>query len=143
MLHRRGPESLPSSPFLLWLLLATYLAMVFVVDWFGGPTPRWIAIDVVVLGFPVAFVGGTRGAFDALPRFRQTLTALLGAGVLLTVLEAPLAVSLAHQPPPTTQNQTLTLPTLLSLIVVIWAIDITAFVFSRALERPYVLCAAV
>jgi len=59
------------------------------------------------------------------------------------VLEAPLAVSLAHQPPPTPQNQTLTLSSLLSLLVVVWAIDIAAFVFSRALERPYVVCAAV
>ena len=143
MLHRRGPESLPSSPFLLWSLLATYLAMVFVVDWLAGPEPRWFAIDVLVLGFHVWFVWALLRTFDRLPRFRQTLTALLGAGVLLTVLEAPLAVSLAHQAPPTAQNQTLTLPTLLSLIVVVWAIDITAFVFSRALERPYVLCAAV
>ena len=143
MLHRRGPESLPSSPFLLWSLLATYLAMVFAVDWLAGPEPRWFAIDVLVLGFHVWFVWALLRTFDRLPRFRQTLTALLGAGVLLTVLEAPLAVSLAHQPPPTAQNQTLTLPTLLSLIVVVWAIDITAFVFSRALERPYVLCAAV
>ena len=143
MLHRRGPESLPSSRFLLWALLATYLAMVFVVDWLAGPMPIWFAVDILVLGLHVWFVWALLRTFARLARFRQTMTALLGAGVLLTVLEAPLAVSLAHQPPPTPQNQTLTLSSLLSLLVVVWAIDIAAFVFSRALERPYLVCAAV
>ena len=133
MLHRRGPESLPSSRFLLWALLATYLAMVFVVDWLAGPMPIWFAVDILVLGLHVWFVWALLRTFGRLARFRQTMTALLGAGVLLTVLEAP----------PTPQNQTLTLSSLLSLLVVVWAIDIAAFVFSRALERPYVVCAAV
>ena len=143
MLHRRGPESLPSSRFLLWSLLATYLATVFAVDWLAGPLPSWFAVDLLVLGLHVWFVWALLRTFDRVGRFRQTMTALLGAGVLLTVLEAPLALSLAHQPPPTPQNQTLTLPTFLSLLVIVWAIDITAFVFSRALERPYVVCAAI
>jgi len=142
MLHRRGPDSIPSSPFLLWSLFALSLAADFVVLWIAGRSARWFAVDVLIFGLNVWFVWALLRTFNRQQRFRQTMTALLGAGVLLAVLQAPLVRSLVEAPPDP-QNPALTLPRLLWLLLTFWSIDIGAFVFSRALERPYLLCIAV
>jgi hypothetical protein len=142
MLHRRGPESLPSSQFLLWALIAAAIAADMVVLSLAGRSARWFAVDVLVFGLNVWFVWALLRTFGKQPRFRQTMTALLGADVLLTVLGAPLVPSLVEAPPDP-QNPMLTMPMLLSLLISFWAVDISAFVFSRALERPYLLCMAI
>ena len=142
MLHRRGPDSLPSSPFLLWSLFAASVAADFAVLALAGRSARWFAVDLLVLGLNVWFAWALLRTFNRQPRFRQTMTALLGSGVLLTVLQAPL-VRAVVEPPPDPQNPTLTLPGVLWLLIMIWAMDISAFVFSRALERPYLLCLCV
>ena len=142
MLHRRGPESLPSSPFLLWSLFALALAADFVVLGLAERSARWFAVDVLVFGLNVWFVWALLRTFNRQPRFRQTMTGLLGAGVLLSVVAAPL-VPLLVETPADPENPMLTLPIVLSLLLEVWSIDISAFVFSRALERPYLLCLAI
>lgn len=142
LLHRRGPQDVPSSRFLLWSLFATLLATDFAVLWWAGLSARWFVVDVLVIGLHVWFVWALLRLFNRQPRFRQTMTALLGAGVLLSALQAPLVRSVM-EPPPDPQNPTLTLPGLLWFLIMIWSIDLSAFVFSRALERPYLLCLAI
>jgi hypothetical protein len=142
MLHRRGPDTIPSSPFLLWSLFAASLIADFAVLGLAGRSARWFAVDVLVFGLNVWFAWALLRTFNRQPRFRQTMTALLGSGVLLTLLQVPLVRSVV-QPPPDPQNPSLTLPGLLWILIMIWAIDISAFVFSRALERPYLLCIAI
>jgi hypothetical protein len=142
MLHRRGPDTLPSSPFLLSALFALAFAADFVVLALAGRSVRWFAVHVLVFGLNVWFVWALLRTFNRQTRFRQTMTALLGTGVLLTVLQAPLVRAML-EPLPDPQNPTLTLPRMLGLLIMIWSIDIYAFVFSRALERPYLLCIAV
>jgi hypothetical protein len=143
MLHRRGPDSIPSSPFLLWSLFALSLGADFVVLGIAGRSARWFAVDVLIFGLNVWFVWALLRTFNRQPRFRQTMTALLGAGVLLAILQAPLALSVPEAPPPDPQASTLTLTDMLWFLIYVWSIDISAFVFSRALERPYLLCLAV
>jgi hypothetical protein len=140
MLHRRGPDTLPSSQFLLWWLLALSLAVHVAIDWWVGGSSRAAAVDVLVLGLDVWFVWALLRTFNKQPRFRQTMTALLGADILLNLLLAPVIPWLEVQDP---QNTALTLPVLLAVLAFVWAIDINAFVFSRALERPYLLCMAI
>ena len=144
MLHRRGPDTIPSSKFLLWLLLALSLVVHFAINWWAGGSGRAAAVDVLVLGLDVWFVWALLRTFNRQGRLRQTLTAILGAGVLLTVLQAPVVSWLVATPPPADpQTPMVTLPGLLWDLLRIWAIDINAFVFSRALERPYLLCVAI
>ena len=142
MLHRRGPDSLPSSPFLLWSLLVTSVASDFAVFWWAGMSARWFAVDVLVLGLHVWFVWALLRTFNRQGRFRQAMTAMLGAGVLLTVLQAPLARSVLGTPVDP-ENPTMTMPRLLDFLILLWMLDIVSFVFSRALERPYLLCVAI
>jgi hypothetical protein len=143
MLHRRGPESLPSSVFLFWSLLALSVVADCALLWFAGASGPAFFVSVLVTGLNLWFVWALLRTFNRQARFRQTMTAMLGAEVLLSLLQAPIVRSLVEAPPQDPQNPTITLPGLLSLLIVIWWIDISAFVFSRALERPYFLCAAM
>jgi hypothetical protein len=68
------------------------------------------------------------------------MVAVLGTDVILSALRAPL-VPLIEVPDP--QQPTVTIPVLLTTLLFFWSIDISAFVFSRALERPYLLCIAI
>ena len=143
MLHRRGPDTLPSSRFLLWLLIALSICADFVILWLAGSSGRAFAVTLLVTGFDIWFVWALLRTFNKQPRFRQTMTAMLGADVLLGLLQAPLVRSVAEAPPPDPQNPSLTLPGVLWLLILLWSIDVSAFVFSRALERPYLLCVAI
>ena len=143
MLHRRGPDSLPSSQFLLWTLLALSIVADCALLWLAGESARSFAVSLLVTGFDLWFVWAVLRTFNRQPRFRQTMTAMLGAELLLAGLQAPLVRPLVEAPPPDPQNPMVTLTGVLWLAILVWAIDISAFVFSRALERPYLLCVAI
>ena len=143
MLHRRGPESLPSSQFLFWALLALSIVADSAIIWLAGGAGRAFVVSLLITGLDIWFVWALLRMFDRQARFRQTMTAILGVDVLLALLQVPLVRPLLDAPPPDPQNPTMTLSGLLLLIILVWSIDISAFVFSRALERPYFLCAAM
>ncbi|HSC15081.1 MAG TPA: hypothetical protein VLI71_08185 [Gammaproteobacteria bacterium] len=143
MLHRRGPDRLPSSQFLLWTLLALSIVADCALLWLAGESARSFAVSLLVTGFDLWFVWAVLRTFNRQPRFRQTMTAILGAELLLAALQAPLVRPLVEAPPPDPQNPMVTLTGVLWLAILVWAIDISAFVFSRALERPYFLCVAI
>jgi hypothetical protein len=146
MLHRRGPEDLPASTFLVWTLLAASLVVELVLRYSTGGTLRIMAVSVLVTFFDLWFVWALLRTFNRERRFRQTMSAMLGVGTILNVVSAPLvpivtataatAVAASTQPP-------ITLPVLLTMLIFIWQIDISAFVFARALERPYLLALAI
>jgi hypothetical protein len=143
MLHRRGPDSLPSSQFLFWALLALSILTDCIILWMAGEPGRAFAVSLLVTGFDLWFVWALLRTFNKQPRFRQTMTAMLGARVLLGVLQAPLVRALVEASPPDAQNPQVGFAGVLWLLILVWSIDISAFVFSRALERPYLLCAAI
>lgn len=140
LLHRRGPQDVPSSRFLFWLLLATSLGIELAVEsWLVGSTAG-IAVVILVTGFDIWFVWAVLRLFNREARFRQTMTALFGTATVLSVLRLPVVPFIEL---PTTEPQQLTIPGLVMLLVLAWSIDVHAYVFSRAIERPYVLCMAI
>jgi xanthine/uracil permease len=141
MLHRRGPEDLPSSKFLVGLLLGASIGIGVALTYWMGGTLREIAVGTLVVAFNVWFVWALLRTFNRQRRFPQTVAAILGTDVLLTLLRAPVIPFI--EVPEDPQRATLTLPALIVTAVVVWSIDINAFVFSRALERPYLLCVAI
>jgi hypothetical protein len=90
----------------------------------------------------VWFVWALLRTFNRQPRFRQTMCALLGTETILNLAGAPLVPLLATSTAASEQPE-ITLPLLLTAALGIWSIDIAAFVFARALDRPYVLCVAI
>ena len=141
MLHRRGPEDLPSSRFLLYSLIATSLGLGLLVAVWSDQPGRVAAVGALVAVLDLWFVWALLRTFGRERRFRQTMTAMLGAEVVLSVLHAPVVPFLLDVPD--TDQPTVTLPMLLTTLVFFWQIDISAYVFSRALERPYMLCLAI
>ena len=142
MLHRRGPEDLPSSKFLVWFLLGVSVAVELAVLFFNDQGMRAAAVSVLVAGLDVWFVWALLRTFNRQKRFTQTMSALLGTETILNLVGAPL-VPLLGASTSASGEQQVTLPLLLTALLGVWSIDIAAFVFSRALERPYVLCVAI
>jgi hypothetical protein len=142
MLHRRGPEDLPSSQFLVWLLLAVAVGVDLGVLFMADGTPRAAAVVVLIQFLDVWFVWALLRTFNRQKRFRQTMCALLGSETILNLAGAPLMPLVAASTDTSAQPQ-ITLPLLLTALLGVWSIDIAAFVFARALERPYVLCVAI
>jgi hypothetical protein len=142
MLHRRGPEDLPSSPFLFWALLFISVAVELGVLFGNGGSGGAAGVSLLVAFLDLWFVWALLRAFGHERRFRQTMTALLGTETLLNLLGAPL-VPLVNEAAAATPEPELTWPLLVTAFLGVWSIDIAAFVFARALERPYALCVAI
>ena len=142
MLHRRGPENLPSSQFLVWLLLAVAVGVELAIVLANDGTVRAAAVAMLIQFLDVWFVWALLRTFNRQRRFRQTMCALLGTETILNLAGAPLVPLLTASAAASPEPQ-ITLPLLLTALLGVWSIDIAAFVFARALERPYVLCVAI
>lgn len=146
MLHRRGPEHLPSSQFLVWALLVVSIGVELAILFATDQPARLAGVSVLVALLDVWFVWALLRTFNRQRRFWQTMSALLGADIILRIVGAPLVAMLdssAAAADPTTGRPEITFPVLLAALITVWSIDIWAFVFSRALERPYILCVAI
>jgi hypothetical protein len=145
MLHRRGPEHLPSSTFLVWSLLIVSVLVELAISFANEGTVRFAAVSMLIALLDIWFVWALLRTFNKQRRFRQTMSALLGAETMLNLIGAPLAplLTASAAEADATGNVEFTLPLLITALLGVWWIDIGAFVFSRALERPYVLCVAI
>lgn len=139
-LHRRGPDCLPASSFLLALVLAADVAVAVVRWWLGGTSVPIAPLLLVDITFTFAFLWIALKAFHRETRFRQTATAIFGTETLLNVLSTPLVVWLRDVQ--AAKGDT-ALAEVFLWLVILWAIDISGFVLARSLERPYVLGVAI
>ena len=138
--HRRGPEQLPSSGFLLALVLAANLGIALLTVSLADVVDHPVLMVIVDAAFWLAFVWCVLRAFERERRFRQTASALLGTDTLLSLLGLPIVLwHRALNAPPTEA----TLPSVFYLLIVVWSVDIGAFILSRALDRMYVLAVAI
>ena len=143
MFHRRGPEHLPSSRFLVWLLLAVAVSVDIGILLANDGNVRAAGVALLIQFLDVWFVWALLRTFNRQRRFPQTMCALLGTETILNVAGAPLVPLLATSADAAAGQPEITLPLMLTALLGIWSIDIAAFVFARALERPYVLCVAI
>jgi hypothetical protein len=134
-LHRRGPDELPPSGFLLSVLLGLYFLTGIIGIWTLGVldagTMQVLLLDSV---FFFAYVFVALRLFRHDRRFRQTAIALLGAEVVINMVGLPLALwSRTISVPPDPYSA----PMLLQLLLLVWWIDVAGFILSRAINRPY------
>lgn len=138
--HRRGPEHLPASGFLLGLTLAAYLAVgltVLQTSEASGSMILYLLFDTMV---SLAFVWAVLQTFNRRPRFMQTASAMYGTDALLSTVGLPLlSWSRALRP----EAGEITVPDVLLLVLFCWSVDVSGFVLSRALDRPYVVGLAI
>jgi len=136
-LRRRGPEDLPASAFLrnvvLGLFVLTQLPVTLLAYDSPGQALLTVVADLVTLLlalWALLYFTGHAG------RFTQTMTAVLGAGTLLTVLALPF--NLASRSAATTGDP----PGLASIVVlgiVLWSVVVDGHILSRALSRPFAI----
>lgn len=135
-LHRRGPQDLPRSEFLLGLVLAAYIvvsAAALVVISADQTRVQLFALELIVdLGFVYVLLR----VFEKSGRFMQTATALIGTGVLLNFISLPLLQWDELLGTPVGELNT---PRMLLLLLLVWSFDIAGFIVSKALAKPYIV----
>ncbi|MBB6095709.1 hypothetical protein HNQ60_004600 [Povalibacter uvarum] len=87
-LWRKGPQDLPASQFLVALALAMYVAASFIQVQLLGLQLRTVIVVVVVDAIMmILWPWAVLSFFRRSERFMQTLTAMLGVGVLLALAD--------------------------------------------------------
>ena len=134
-LRRRGPEDLPDSSFLLLIAALLYLITQSLL---GAPVygaslalGQSLLLDLTLL---CGCLWGLLRLTGFPGRYRQTLTAVLGTGALLSACMLPFnywpAIAGGAGRPAL-------IPTLALLAIVSWSLVVNAHIFSRALSRPF------
>lgn len=135
IMHRRGPEDLPASRFLLVLVLVVYLAVGFAVTRVSEPWPRAVAILAVDATLYLLFIQLLLRMSGLASRFLQTTTALVGVSTLFNAAALPLLLWLEQADGASVLPL---LPYAVLIALLLWSLDVSAFIFSRAIAKPYV-----
>jgi len=140
IMHRRGPEDLPASRFLLLLVLLAYLGVGFLVIRVSEPWLRALAILIVDTALYLIFIRLLLIVNHVPARFIQSTTALLGIYSLFNMAALPFLLWLE------TTDSASVLPLLPYgglIVLLLWSLDVSAFVLSRALSKTYVAGVAI
>lgn len=138
--HQRGPDELPSSPFLaLLLLFASELAQLVALRLTAVPDGI-VMLMLCAVALDFLFVWTVLAVFERQQRFWQTMNAVLGAGIVLNAISALLVAW--NESLHSAANAT-TVPEVLIRILQVWSVDIGGFVLSRAIDRHYALTVAI
>ena len=125
---RKGPQDVPASPWLLRLLLPAYAAinaLLLMLNASGFSILLQILADFgLMAGFtwPLLYFAGK------LPRFPQTLSALLGVDIVISFFSLPIAISLG--------TQLSDVAFLGMLVLMLWHWLVSGHIFRHALDRP-------
>lgn len=135
VLRRLGPEDLPDSGFLLAVSLTFYVLLQLPVAapsyGFGFDLWRNLLLDALML---FAFVWILLRLAGHAGRFRQTITALLGCGALLTLVAIPFSIWWQSG---TDEGVVHAGPTAALIVIIIWSVMVNAHILSRALSRSF------
>ncbi len=134
--HRRGPEELPSSPFLVLLLLGASECAQLVNLRIAAAPDDVILVVLSSVALDFLFVWAVLATFERRQRFWQTMSAFLGAGVVLNAISVLLV---AWNQSLHASADAVTAPDVLEQLLRVWSVDIGGFVLSRAIDRHYAL----
>ena len=135
-LRRRGPETLPDSYFLVGLLLAVYLLVsLFDLAVYDMLTGRGVASLGAQIALMFAYVFAVLRFFRLDRRYRQTMSAILGANLAIYLVFVPFALGGLL-----TNAGLDSAPFIwLRIGLFLWAVVIEASIFARALSQPLIL----
>lgn len=135
--HRRGPEDLPASGFLVALLFPLYLFSGIAGVWAAQETSaaHWLFAIVEDCAYLV-FVWLVLSFAGKPARFRQTASAVLGTMIWINLLAVPLQVW--HDAVSTGEGEP-TMAAFIAIVLQLWSIDISGYILSRALAQPYMV----
>ena len=127
-LLRKGPQTLPASPFLLYLVLVVHWATGVVLGLFSLSLPLALLSSLTGTLIMVALVHGLLLLHGLHSRVTQTLSALAGCEVLIGLLALPLTALFY------TGGTMAELAALLSLLLLGWNVAVAAHIFRHALN---------
>jgi hypothetical protein len=129
-LLRAGPQDLPASRFLLALTLVMHAALGVVFALFTLPLPQGFVAAAIGTALLVGVVQALLLVHGKAERVQQTATALAGSEILLGLLALlPTAWFYAVE-----SNDARVLPSLLSLLAIVWSVVVTVHIFRAALQ---------
>lgn len=141
LLLRRGPQELPANWNLLATLTLLYISVHFAQARTAAETGPALLQAVLATALLFAYVRSILHARDLLPRFVQTLSALLAVGVLATLLLlgptaslAPFLERVAAGEPSQTAAQPPMFALLASLVISVWALIAYGHIYRHALD---------
>ena len=139
VLLRRGPEHLPASPALLFVVIAINLAVsALLVGLASRPPSSWplqlaAGTLILLLWFRASFAVAQKRE-----RFVQTMTAYLAASTVFLPALVPLASALQpFMADPEKVQQPPALLLLAAIVVLVWMVTVQARIVRAAFEWPY------
>lgn len=135
-LHRRGPDSLPSSRFLVGILLACHVPLgLFVLYLRNSLNAQDLGFFLIDLGLYIAFVFAVLRFFKLDSRLLQTLTALFGTEIVINALSVP--VGIVGRGFGVEESQSALIWVYLALLL--WWIDVTGYILAKAIDQSYIV----
>jgi hypothetical protein len=126
---KKGPQDVPAAKALLQLLAILYMAISFLVLILNMDAATALMQSIVetllVLGFPWLLLNLARKP----ARYLQTVTALLGCDILISLCALPALSSLSVEPTP--------LGLAAVFMLMIWNWLVTGYIFKHALSQPF------
>ena len=136
VLRRRGPESLPDSDFLVLFLLAAYVLVTLVdLTMIGGLTRLDLVLLSANIALLLAFVFATLTFFKVERRYRQTISAIIGAEIVITLTYLPFAIVAIALGIDVAEGPFLWL----RLGFLFWWLFVAACVLARSLSQPLIV----
>ncbi len=133
LLLRAGPQTIPPSAALMWLVLVLHFAIGFLLTIFTQPFGYSLLSSLVGTLIMVAVVHALLLFYQQHARYLQTLTALAACEVLLGLLLLPLSLSALYYQG-RDSNELTTLLAILWLMVVGWNVAVAAHILRHALS---------
>lgn len=133
-LLRRGPQHVPDAEVLLRLCALVYVglgALTLIFSWVQLDPLRSLIFALLDAMLLAGFAYLTLAQRRLLVRFRQTLTALFGANVLIGVAALPLSIWLRQE---WLEQGSPQLPLLLSFVLLAWSLTVTGHILAEALS---------
>ena len=128
-----GPQDLPSSQSLMVVTLLLYLLMSTIIAGFElspAMATFYAALDAALLLGMVRMMLWVR---DLWPRYQQTITALLGSGVMFGFMAVPLLWWRLQYGDPVEAF----FPSLLVLVLMVWNVAVVGHILRHALNVPF------
>ncbi len=131
-LFRAGPQALPASGFLAWLaaLVNLVTGTLVIVGMFPGPGDALLA-QMLDLLLTLALLRAALTLLGKRGRLVQTLSALFGAGSFINLVTMPLQITAGEDPSVSLFGE---LAAMLYLVLILWALAITAHILRHAFE---------
>lgn len=140
MMLRSGPQELPQSRFLFWLMFSLMFMLSLVQGAFIFEPAKNLAFNLFDAMLLLLFVHFLLKFYGVLPRFWQTMTALFGISIIFRLLELPAYVFIQANPQ-NWKNPVFILSILLALGLKITHIFVMGHIFRHAMA--YTMTAGV